>query len=121
MVIVTVDGYGRGDIFMAKILADGFHLPLVRKNLSWICILVLAPPLIFALIDPQIFYHALNFAGGICTMVLFGLLPIAMVWKGRYQKKHPASYRAFGGKYTLIAALIFSSLVIIFELIRIFS
>lgn len=106
---------------LVHFIADGFKLAPVRKNLWYLCLLVLVPPLVCALYNPNLFYGALNFAGGICTIILFGFLPISMVWIARYRKNHPAPYRVFGGKTALILAALFSLLVLSFELIRIFK
>jgi tyrosine-specific transport protein len=103
---------------LSHFLADGFHLAPTRKHLRWICILALAPPLFFALYNPQIFFKALSFAGGICAMILFGLLPVCMVWVGRYVRKHATPYRVAGGKFALILAFLFSIYVIACEVIK---
>ncbi|HSX10618.1 MAG TPA: aromatic amino acid transport family protein, partial [Chlamydiales bacterium] len=105
---------------LTHFLADGFKLIPTRKNLWWLCSLALIPPLLFALYYPQIFFKALSFAGGICAMVLFGLLPISMVWFGRYRRKHPSHYHVSGGKPALILGILFSILVIGCELVRFF-
>lgn len=97
---------------LTHFLADGFQLIPTKKNGWWLCILALLPPLIFALSYPEVFFKALSFAGGICAMVLFGILPLAMVWKGRYQKNLSSPYHVKGGKLSLIACLAFVLLVI---------
>ncbi len=105
---------------LTHFLADGFKLTPNRKNLWWLCSLALIPPLVFALYYPQIFYRALGFAGGICAMILFGLLPISMAWVGRYRRKHKSDYHVWGGKPALISAFLFSLFVIGCALARFF-
>ncbi len=105
---------------LTHFLADGLKCAPTRKNLGGLCCLALIPPLFLALYHPQIFFRALSFAGGICAMILFGLLPVSMAWIGRYIRKHPSKYRAFGGKFALVAAFFFSLLVIGCELSRFF-
>jgi tyrosine-specific transport protein len=105
---------------LTHFLADGFKRQPTKKNLVWLCSLALFPPLFLALYNPQIFFRALSFAGGICAMILFGILPIAMIWVGRYIKKHPAHGRVKGGKPALIFGLLFALLVIGCELARFF-
>ena len=61
-----------------------------------------------------------SFAGGICAMVLFGILPIWMVWVGRYRRKHPSEYHVSGGKASLIIGLLFAFLVIGCEVVKVF-
>jgi tyrosine-specific transport protein len=105
---------------LTHFLADGFRLTPNKKNLWWLCSLALLPPLVFALSYPEIFYRALSFAGGICAMVLFGILPICMAWVGRYVRKHKSDYHVWGGKSVLILAFIFSLFVIGCEIARFF-
>jgi tyrosine-specific transport protein len=80
------------------------------------CLLALAPPLVLSLIYPQLFFKALNFAGGICAVILFGILPVAMVWIGRYRKQIISSYEVPGGRPLLCGVLFFSLFVLFFQL-----
>ncbi len=105
---------------LSHFLADGFKKQPNRKNLIFFVTLALAPPLFLALYHPQIFFRALSFAGGICAMILFGILPICMVWIGRYIRKHSSHYHVKGGKPVLVLALLFSILVIGCEIARFF-
>ncbi len=105
---------------LTHFLADGFKLKPNRKNLIGLCSLALVPPYILALYNPQIFFRALSFAGGICAMILFGLLPVSMVWIGRYTHKHSTPYHVPGGKPPLVLAFLFSLTVIACELARYF-
>ena len=47
-------------------------------------LLTLVPPLVLALSFPDLFFSALDFAGTYGVLVLFGLIPVAMVWSERY-------------------------------------
>jgi tyrosine-specific transport protein len=95
--------------------ADGLKVSYEKKENVWLCTLALAPPLIFSLIYPQLFFKALNFAGGICAVILFGILPASMAWIGRYRKKASSSYQVFGGKPLLIAIVLFSLFILFFQ------
>ncbi len=103
---------------LTHFLADGFGTKPNRKNLLWFCSLAFLPPLVFALYYPNMFFKALNLAGGVFAMILFGILPVLMVWVGRYRRKHATPYRVFGGKTALLIALGCSLFVIICELMR---
>ena len=129
-----IAGFARGFAFFAVVtsflaqglslthfIADGLNIFPSRKNTWWLSALALLPPLVFALSFPEVFFKALSFAGGICAMILFGLLPVAMTWIGRYKKKMHSSYHVKGGKLALIAALAFAILVIGCEVTHIFS
>jgi len=112
---------------LSHFLGDGFKPKLaneanyIRKHSGWLCVLALLPPLILALLVPGLFFKALNFAGGICAMILFGILPICMVWVGRYKKKKKSDYHVRGGKISLILGLVFTFLVIGCEIVHLFS
>lgn len=100
---------------LTHFLADGLKIAL-KQRVVFLISLSLLPPLFFALYNPQIFFKALSFAGGFCAMILFGILPALMTWRGRYIQKHTSSYRAPGGKIALVITLIFASFVISLEL-----
>ncbi len=106
---------------LTHFLADGFKISLTRNNSRWLILLALLPPLVLALCYPQIFFKALNFAGGICAVVLFGILPTLMAWVGRYYKKLTSNYHVRGGKTSLVLGFCFSLFVIVCEFARIFS
>ncbi|KAL8170852.1 hypothetical protein V2J09_022656 [Rumex salicifolius] len=68
---------------LADFLADLLNLPAGQsKPLPYV--LTLFPPLVLALLDPEIFFKALDFAGTYGVLVLFGILPAAMSWSDRY-------------------------------------
>jgi tyrosine-specific transport protein len=113
-----VTSYLAQGLSLSHFLADGFKKVPDRRNMSWLVPLALFPPLVFALFYPQVFFRALSFAGGICAMILFGFLPIGMIWIGRYRRHLTSNYHVHGGKTALIAAALFTFLVIGCELYR---
>jgi tyrosine-specific transport protein len=103
---------------LTHFLADGFKTSPEHLKGKLFTILALIPPLLFALLYPTIFFQALSFAGGICAMILFGILPVWMIWVGRYRKGLSSNYHVHGGKSTLLAALGLSLFVIGCEVFR---
>jgi tyrosine-specific transport protein len=83
-------------------LADGFHIKKTPRGKAFLCTLVIALPFAFALIYPKIFLTALNYAGSFGAVILFGILPAAMAWGGRYIKKIEAPRLLPGGKAGLV-------------------
>lgn len=67
-------------------LADGLKIKRSGKSRLFLTGMTFFPPLILALVYPTIFDDALGIAGGIGEAILNGLIPIALVWVGCYQK-----------------------------------
>lgn len=99
-------------------LADGLHIPKVPKGKFFLCALTLIPPFVFALVYPSIFLVALSYAGAFGAVILFGIMPAAMVWSGRYIKKLGKKEIVPGGKLTLVLVILFSLAVILLEVMR---
>jgi tyrosine-specific transport protein len=101
---------------LVHFLADGLKVKSEKRENIGLCALALGPPLVLALIYPQLFFKALNFAGGICAVILFGIFPAAMVWLGRYRKKVYSPYQVRGGKPLLAGIFVFSLLILFFQI-----
>jgi len=99
---------------LTNFLGDGFKIKHGERENIGMCLLALAPPLLFSIAFPDLFFKALNFAGGICAVVLFGIFPALMAWIGRYNQKHLLKDRLVGGRFTL--SLIFFVAIFIFLL-----
>lgn len=104
---------------LSDFLSDLLKLPSDRsKPLPYF--LTLFPPLILSLLDPDIFFKALDFAGTYGVLVLFGVLPAAMSWSDRYSTTSVSSNLPElvpGGKVTLSLVIGGAGYVIISELI----
>ena len=100
--------------FMANTLAfvdffkDGFKMDQKSKYEFLIYGLVLIPPMLVTFLFPHLFLKALGFAGGFVDVVLFGVLPAAIVYVGRYFKGVEGPYKVAGGKPFLILILALS-------------
>jgi len=104
---------------LVHFLADGLKISYKRQENGYLCSLALAPPLCVSLFYPKLFFKALNFAGGICTVILFGILPVLMVFVGRRRRKE-SGYLVAGGKWTLSYALFFALFVLVLQLCNLF-
>lgn len=105
---------------LVHFLADAFKVKQEKHETIPLCLLALLPPLIFGIIYPDIFIHALNFAGGICAVTLFGVLPVIMAWKARYRDSIQGTYQLFGGKKMLLAILAVALFIFLFEIASMF-
>lgn len=106
---------------LTHFLADGFKMPHTAREPLALVAAVLLPPLIFSLIYPDLFFKALNFAGGICAVTLFGVMPVLMVWIGRYRKAASGPYLVPGGRLLLSQVLAFSLLIFFIQISMMFG
>ncbi|XP_054818544.1 uncharacterized protein LOC129318057 isoform X2 [Prosopis cineraria] len=110
---------------LSDFLADLLQLPS-GQNKPLPYILALVPPLILSLLDPEIFFKALDFAGTYGVLVLFGIVPASMSWSDRYSNSNsPPPVRlpelVPGGKITLLLVLGGSGYVVLSELLENFQ
>jgi len=95
-------------------LSDGLQVAKIGLRKFLLCCLVYIPPVIIAAYNPRIFLTALGYAGGVGCALLLGLLPVLMVWRGRYYKDYGVLHRQLpGGRMILTLLIVF----VIFELI----
>jgi tyrosine-specific transport protein len=97
-------------------LADG--LKVSSRGLSGMFLLLLTylPPMFFLMIVPTGFNQILSWAGALVAF-LMGVIPLAMVWKGRYVEQQQG-YRVFGGKALLLFVGAFFIFVVVAECMR---
>jgi tyrosine-specific transport protein len=97
---------------MVDFLGDG--LKVKRSGLSRIglSVLVFLPPALFAIYKPGIFNEAIGVAGGFGEAILNGLLPIAMVWTGRYYHKLHRDDQLPGGRLMLSILLVITVTIV---------
>ncbi|MCB1213146.1 MAG: tyrosine transporter [Chlamydiia bacterium] len=97
-------------------LRDGLHLPDTKWNRLLVTVLTLAPPFIFSCLRPGIFQVALGLGGGVATVILFGILPVLMVWKCRYGDGLKTQPILPGGRFALAVIFLISLFVMGVEL-----
>lgn len=98
---------------LVDFLADGLKIKKTSTNKIFLCLLVFIPPFLFAMIHPYVFLIALDYAGGFGCALLLGLMPILMVWAGRYHLNNHSEYRLWGGRPLLVGLILF----VVFELL----
>lgn len=96
-------------------LVDGLKMNQNSYNKWLVGSMIFLPPLLVALVYPKVFLLALDFAGGFGCALLLGLLPILMVWSGRYKLglNSTATYQVAGGRALLIVLVGF----VLFEIV----
>ena len=90
-------------------LADGLKVKKQGSGNLLLGILIVVPTIIFATQFERIFLVALETSGGFGDSILNGLIPVTMVWLGRYRMNlgQEGAFRLPGGKPLLIAIFIF--------------
>lgn len=85
-----------------------------KEGLGKICLgaIVVLPSLFFALVYAKAFLVALGLTGGFGDSILNGLMPISMVWVGRYKRRLEGPFQLFGGKRLLILLALFALTVL---------
>ncbi len=100
---------------MVDFLGDGLKIKRTGHQRIYLCLAVFIPPFILTSLDPKIFITALGFAGGFGEAFLNGLIPVSLVWVGRYIRKIDGHKQLPGGKLLLGALFILSLSVAAFE------
>lgn len=93
-------------------LIDSLQIKRDQKGRLFTLVITFLPPLIFAFFYPDGFILALSYAG-IFVAILLGILPVLMIWSGRYWKKIAKGYQVGVNKFVLILILAFSALIMV--------
>ncbi len=97
-------------------LADGLGIKNTASGRWMLYFLTFLPPLFFALTIHRAFFMALDYAGVFGVLILLVVMPILMVWWGRYSKSFSSDqFKTPGGKPALALALATACLLILLE------
>lgn len=96
-------------------LSDGLKI----KKAGWgnikLAVLIVIPVFVFSAYFERIFLIALDTTGGFGDSILNGIIPVLMVWIGRYHLKFPDENRVPGGKPLLVIVFVFFCASLILE------
>lgn len=98
-------------------LADALHIKKTKWGRIRLALLVAVPTLIFALKFERVFLTALDATGGYGDTILNGLIPVAMVWVGRYHWKRMDKICLPGGKPALVVIFAFFLIALLMEIL----
>ncbi len=96
-------------------LRDGARQKGFDPSTPMLAAAVILPPWIVSLIDSHLFLQALNYAGGFCAVILFGILPCLMAWK-RQNIAHYQPYFVASKKSLLLYLLLISCFIMYIQL-----
>lgn len=97
-------------------LADGMKIKKDSLGSFLLVSLVLIPPSFFAYLYPSLFLTALTYAGAFGAVLLFGIIPILMVAKGRYWDKRRDQRLLPGGIVSLALLGLFALFIFFMQL-----
>ena len=100
---------------LSHFLTDGLGLSALRRGKAASLILTFLPPLGFALFFPAGFILALEYAG-LFVVFLLGILPVLMVWRGRYRLGLAQGQPALGSRPALALTLLFFLAIVALEI-----
>lgn len=100
-------------------LADGLKMKKKGKNKIILALIIILPSLFFALTYERAFLVALDTSGGFGDTILNGILPVMMVWVGRYWMKLKGDFTFPGGKLSLSIVILFYIAVLTLEVFQI--
>lgn len=98
-------------------LSDGLKIKKVGMGNLLLGLLIVVPSLIFATQFERIFLVALDSSGGYGDTILNGLIPILMIWIGRYRMGYQNGFRIPGGKVLLSVVFLFFLFCLILEIL----
>lgn len=88
-------------------LSDGLKIQKEKWGGIFLSLLIMIPTFFFASYFERVFLLALDASGGYGDTILNGILPVAMVWIGRYRMGYTQTLCLPGGKTFLIIILCF--------------
>ena len=120
-IVTSILGQG---LSIIDFLADTLGIKktvIVRLGL---CLALFFPTFLFSQLIPGVFFKALELAGGIAAMVIFGIIPALMSWVVRYRRddlKGQFQQLVPGGKPMLVMIMAAASFIIGYELLKNFT
>lgn len=98
-------------------LSDGLSIKKEGIGKIALGLLIVVPTIIFATQFERVFLVALDTSGGFGDSILNGLIPVLMVWIGRYRMGYTHEFRMPGGKPILALIFCFFVFTLIVEIL----
>lgn len=97
-------------------LSDGLKIKKIGMGNLILGLLIVIPTLFFATQFERIFLIALDSTGGYGDTILNGLIPIMMIWIGRYRMGYSSTFHV-GGKPLLVIVFLFFFFALVLEIL----
>lgn len=116
--ICAVTSFLNVSIGLVDFIADGFQTE--KKGLEGLKVYSFAflPPLIIVLLAPGIFIKALSYAGFCCVFLLI-LLPMLMIYRGRYHKNYTGIQFLPNSKVFFLLCIFIASVLMLLQWVNI--
>lgn len=98
-------------------LSDGLHISKKGWGILILGTLMIVPTYYCAIHFERIFLLALEFSGGYGDSILNGIMPVLMVWIGRYKLGYFQGTRVPGGKILLFLVLCFFTFALALQIL----
>ncbi|MBS0655055.1 MAG: hypothetical protein JSR46_04700, partial [Verrucomicrobia bacterium] len=115
--LAVVTSYFGLSMALFHFLNDCFTDIRIRTSRNMVVLLTLVPVLILAILYPRALLQFLDISGGYGDTILSGLIPVTLVWVGRYYKNLQGEYTAPGGKLALIATGCFFLWILLLQMV----
>lgn len=112
-IVTSFLGIGLG---LFDFLSDGLKVEKKGKGKLLLAALIILPTWFFATQFERIFLVAMETTGGIGDALLNGMIPVLMVWVGRYYLGYKGYFRVGGGRVLLVITFIFYLIAFLIEL-----
>lgn len=104
---------------LTDFIADGLNLHKEGRSGFAVFAITYGPPLVIVLFLPGIFIHALAYAGILCLALLI-IIPLAMLYVGRYRQAHDQQHLVPGGKPVIFIIGLLMVVLLIWQIVALF-
>ncbi len=114
--ICAVTSFLGVSVCLTDFIADGLSIKKSGKSAFIVYGMTYIPPLIIVLLLPGAFIKALHYAGTLCLILLI-IIPLAMLYRGRYKHGFQKATILPLGKIFILACLIVSMMLVMMSFI----
>ncbi len=115
--LAIVTSYFGLSMALFHFLGDCFKEMKINLGRNLVIFLTVFPALILGILYPRALLQFLDLSGGYGDTILSGLIPVGLVWAGRYHKKLQSVYTVPGKKVALVAAGCFFFCILLLQFI----
>ena len=105
---------------LSDFLKDGFNVKNNKIGRITCIAAALLPPYLWSVTYPGGFEVALDYAGAIIGILLV-MLPMCMVWRGRYILNFEGKYKVPGGKIPIVILFTLGFTIVIIQILSAFD